>query len=87
MKNCSSGNSTNMMMMLMHTFQPVDIQTGTEGAAVRDENPSEYLCKLCGTLTEVHRLASEHLRSGLCYQKKTYDHKLQQQHFDVGDFV
>ena len=35
----------------------------------------------------MHRLASEHLQSGLCYQKKTCDLKLQQQHFDVSDFV
>ena len=72
-KNCSTGYSTNMMILLMDTFQPVDILMGAEEAAVRNENPSEYLCKLHDTLTEVHRLASEHLNSGLCYQKKTYD--------------
>ena len=87
MKNCSTRYNVNMMMLLMDTFQPVDILMGTEGAAVKDENPSEYLCKLCKTLPEVHRLASEHLKSGLCYQKKTYDLKLQQAHFKVGDFV
>ena len=76
MKNCSTGYSANMML-LMDTFQPVDILIGTAGAAARDENPSEYLCKLCKTLPEVHRLASEHLKLGLCYQKKTYDLKLQ----------
>ena len=60
---------------------------GIEEAAVRDDNPSEYLCKLHGTLIEVHRLASEHLKAALCYQKKTYDLKLQQKHFVLGDFV
>ena len=54
---------------------------------MRDENPSEYLCKLCKTLPKVHRLESARLKSGLCYQKKTYDLKLQQAHFEVGDFV
>ena len=87
MKNHSTGYSANMMMLLMDTFQPGDILMGTEETAVRNENPSQYLCKLHSTLTEVHRLASEHLKSGLCYQKKTYDLKLQQKHFDVGDFV
>ena len=87
MKNHSTGYSANMMMLLMDTFQPVDILMGTVGAAVRDKNPSEYVCKLCKTLPEVHRLASEHLKSGLCYQKKTYDLKLQQAHFEVGNFV
>ena len=87
MKDCSTGYSANMMMLLMDTFQPVDILMGTVGAAVRDENPSEYLHKLHKTLPEVDRLASEHLKSGVCYQKKTYNLKLQQAHFEVGDFV
>ena len=87
MKNHSTGYSANMMMLLIDTFQPVDILISTADAAVRDENPSEYLCKLCKTTPKVHRLASEHLKSGLCYQKKTYDLKLQQAHFKVGDFV
>ena len=86
-KNHSTGNSANMMTLLMDTFQPVDILTGTEGAVVRDKNPSEYLCKLHKTLPKVHRLASKHLKSDLCYQKKAYDLKLQQAHFKVGDFV
>ena len=59
-----------MMLLLMDTFQPVDSLMGTKGAAVRDENPSEYLCKLCGTLTEVHRSASEHLKSGFLLLKE-----------------
>ena len=54
---------------------------------MRDKSPSEYLYKLHGTLTEVHRLASEHLKLGFCYQKKSYDLKLQQKHFKLGDFV
>ena len=87
MKNHSTGYSANMMMLLIDTFQPVDILMGTEGATVGDENPSEYLCKLCKTLPKVHRLASEHLKSGLCYQKKTFDLKLQQAHFEVGHYM
>ena len=76
-----------MMMLLMDTFQPVDILMGTEGATLRDEDPSTYLKKLHKTLQEVHQLAQEHLHTGLCYQKKTYDLKLQESHFEVGDLV
>ena len=75
------------MMLLMDTFQPVDILMGTEGATLCDEDPSTYLKKLHKTLQEVHQLAQEHLHTGLCYQKKTYDLKLQESHFEVGDPV
>ena len=56
MKNQSTGYSANMMMLLMDTFQPVDILMGTEGATLHDKDPSTYLKKLCKTLQEVHQL-------------------------------
>ena len=87
MKNCTTGYSVNMMMLLMEVTQPVDILLGTEGAEMRDENPSAYLTKLYKSLQEVHQLAREHLQSSLCYQKRTYDLKLQQNHQEVGDLV
>ena len=87
MKNRSTGYSANMMILLMDTFQPVDILMGTEGATLHDEDPSTYLKKLHKTLQEVHQLAREHLHTGLCYQKKTYDLKLQESHFEVGNLV
>ena len=46
MKNHSTGYSANMMMLLMEVTQPVDIFMGTEGAEMRDENPSAYLTRL-----------------------------------------
>ena len=58
-ENCSTGYSVNMMMLLMDTFQPVDILMDMDGTSMRDENPSEYLHNLCQTLQEVHKLASE----------------------------
>ena len=87
MKNHATVYSANTMMLLADNFQPVDILMGVEGAMMRDENPPEYLKRLRKTLQEVHCLAQEHLRTNLCYQKKTYDLKLQQNWFDVGDFV
>ena len=57
MKNQSTGYSANMMMLLMDTFQLVDILMGTEGATLHDEDPSTYLKKLRKTLQEVHQLA------------------------------
>ena len=87
MKNRSTGYNANMMMLLMEVTQPVDILMGTEGAEMRDENPSAYLTRLHKTLQEVHQLAREHLQSSLCYQKRAYDLKLQQNHYEVGDLV
>ena len=87
MKNCSTGYSANMMMLLMEVTQPMDILMGTEGAEMRDENPSAYLTRLRKTLQEVHQLARERLQSSLCYQKRAYDLKLQQNHYEVGDLV
>ena len=54
-----------MMMLLMDTFQLVDILMGTEGATLHDEDPSTYLKKLHKTLKEVHQLVQEHLHTGL----------------------
>ena len=87
MKNHATGYSANTMMLLADNFQPVNILMGVEGAMMRDENPSEYLKRLRKTLQEVHCLAQEHLQTNLCYKKKTYDLKLLQNRFDVGDFV
>ena len=53
MKNQSTGHSANIMMLLMDTFQPVNILMGTEGATLRDDDPSTYLRKLHKTLQEV----------------------------------
>ena len=87
MKNHATGYSANTMMLLTDNFQPVNILMGVEEAMMRYENPSEYLKRLRKTLQEVHRLAKEHLQTNLCYQKKTYELKLQQNQFDVSDFV
>ena len=87
MKNHATGYSANTTMLLAGNFQPVNILMGVEGAMMRDENPSEYLKMLRKTLQEAHHLAQEHLWTNLCYEMKTYDLKLQQNWFNVSDFV
>ena len=87
MENHATGYSANTIMLLADNFQPVDILMGAERAMMKDENPSEYLKRLQKTLQEVHHLAREHLQTNLCYHKKTHDLKLQQNQFNVSDFV
>ena len=47
----------------------------------------EHVHKVKKIIHKVHSLVSEHLESGLYYQKKTYDLKLQQNHIKAGNFV
>ena len=87
MKNRATGFSANMLMLGHEVTQPIDVLFG---AALKQENcndPGPYLKHLRETLREIHNLASSKLRSQMQYQKRTYDLKLQEHHYDVGDFV
>ena len=79
--------SANMMMLGMEVFTPIDILMHTAGEHYRDENPAGYVQHLHKVLREVHDLATKKLRSQLKYQQKAYDLKLQETHYEVGDFV
>ena len=83
----STGYSANMMMLGMEVFQPIDILMRTAGEHFRDENPAGYVQHLRQVLQDVHRMASQKLRTQLNYQKCQYDLRLEENHYEVGDFV
>ena len=87
MEHRATGFSANMMMLGMEVFTPIDILMRTAGEHYRDENPAGYVQHLRKVLREVHDLATKKLRSQLKYQQRAYDLKLQETHYEVGDFV
>ena len=87
MEHRATGYSANMMMLGMDFFQPVDILMITAGEHFHDENPDGYVQHLRQVLKDVHALASQKLRTQLNYQKHYYDLKLEENHYEVGDFV
>ena len=68
-------------------FQPIDILMHTAGTHYHNEDPAGYVQHLCKTLHDVHALASAKLRAQLKYQKQSYDLRLQQSNYEIGDFV
>ena len=87
MEHRAIGFSANMMMLGMEMFTPIDILMRTAGEHYWDENPAGYVQHLRKVLREVHDLATKKLRSQLKYQQRAYDLKLQETHYEVGDFV
>ena len=61
MEHCPTGFSTNMMMLGMEVFTPIDILMRTAGKHYWDENPAGYVQHLCKVLREVHDLATKKL--------------------------
>ena len=87
MKNRSTGFSANMMMFAEEVFQPVDVLFGGPMREEGTVEPVGYIQQLRETLKMVYSLASAKLRSQMQYQKRNYDLKAQQHHYEVGDFV
>ena len=89
MEHRATGYSANMMMLGMEVIQPIDILMRTQGSGDDhwEESPADYVTHLKTVLREVHKLASEKLRTQLKYQKRHYDLKLQQVHYEVGNLV
>ena len=87
MEHRATRYSANMMMLDMEVFQPIDFLMRTAGEHFRDEDPAGYVQHLCQVLRDVYTLASKKLRTQLNYQKCYYNLKLEENHYEVGDFV
>ena len=87
MKNRAMGFSANMLMLGHEVTQPIDVLFGAALKGESSEEPGPYLKHLRETLREIHSLAASKLRSQMQYQKRTHDLKLQEHHYEVGDFV
>ena len=87
MKNRSTGFSANMLMLGSEVSQPVYILFGAALRTDDDVDPADYVKQLRQKLREIHSLATQKMRSQMQYQKWNYDLKLQEYHYEVGDFV
>ena len=87
MKNRATGFSANMMMLGTEVSQPIDVLFGAALRGEGSQDPGIYLKHLREVLQEVHALAATKLCSQMHYQKWTYDLKLQEHHYEVGDLV
>ena len=87
MKNRATGFSANMMMLGTEVSQPIDVLFGAALRGEGSQDPGTYLKHLREVVREVHALAASKLHSQMQYQKCTYDLKLQEHHYEVGDLV
>ena len=87
MEHRATGYSANMMMLGMEVFQPIDILMRTAREHFRDEDPAGYVQHLSQVLRDVHTLDSKKLQTQLNYQKRYYNLKLEENHYEVGYFV
>ena len=75
------------MMLGTKVFQPIDVLFGAALMGEGSQDPGIYLKHIREVLQEVHALAATKLSSQMQYQKRTYDLKLQEHHYEVGDLV
>lgn len=84
--NRSTGFTPNFMMLGREVIFPADVIFGTSKSD-GDLEPGPYVSALREKLRLAHRLAREKLNSSQEYQKRTYDLKLSQKTYEVGDLV
>ena len=87
MPNRNTGFTPNMMMLGREILKPADIifnLVGNKQAAVGE---LEYVKKLRKTLERVHEIERKNLQAVQKRQKRTYDLKMVENSFEVGDLV
>ena len=84
--NRSTGFTPNMMVFGREISLPVDVLMGTTNKE-GDKEPPEYVSNLVSKLKTTHAIARENLEKTQVYMKDTYDAKLKQQSYEVGDLV
>ena len=83
--NRTTGFSPNLMMLGREVTSPLEMVTNlqtTEGM-----NPASYVSQLLQNMDKVHELARKSIRASVGRQKRTYDVKLYEHQYSVGDFV
>ena len=86
MPNRSTGYTANLMMLGREVLSPRDLTFRLFDQAV-DYDPPAYVRELLDILRAVHQKAREHLKVAQARQKKTYDLKLFDRCYEVGDLV
>ena len=86
-ENRQTGFTPNQMMLGREVIQPVDLLTGTCNLNLKIKEPGQFITDLKDTLEKVHSIARENLQAAQFRQKKTYDIKLYNKTYNVGDVV
>ncbi len=86
-ENRATGFTANMMMLGREVVTPLEMITGVATANAAPQDPAVYVKDLTKRLREIHALAREKIGQTQRYQKRTYDLKLVQKAFQVGDLV
>jgi hypothetical protein len=87
MVNRQTGVTPNSLMLGGETIQPIQLMLGTVPCALEQFDPDSWVAHLSKSLHEVHKLASEHLKTTQQRQKRDYDLRLVQHKYQVGDLV
>ena len=74
-------------MLGREVFHPEDLVMGVAKANQSSMTPAEWVKHLSSTLQEAHHVAREHLKSNLFKQKRTYDLRINEKSFNLGDIV
>ena len=86
-ENRTTGFTANMMMLGREIVTPLELITGVGKDNSASSTPVEHVQKLTRRLQEVHVFARENIGLTQRHQKRTYDLKLAQRTFQVGDLV
>ena len=83
----SSQCSPNMLMLGRETELPVDLMIGKPPCSEEVTSKVEYVCKLREKLEDAHEYARYQLLQSARRQKKSYDHRVDENSLEVGEFV
>jgi transposase InsO family protein/predicted aspartyl protease len=86
-ENRTTGFTANMMMLGREISTPLELVTGVSRSNNSPKAPAEHVKQLSDRLKEVHTLARENIGLTQRHQKRTYDLKLRQHVFQIGDLV
>ena len=80
-----TGFTPNRMMLGREVASPLDLMLGNHSNL--DTNAEEYVVSLGDSIASCHAVARDQLKNTQKRQKKEYDMKLNQHHYDTGDLV
>jgi len=85
--NRQTGLTPNRIMLGRETIQPCHLMLGNADSILRKSELDSWVKELEENLAEAHEFARTSLKTVLARQKRTYDLRLSESHFEEGDLV
>jgi hypothetical protein len=85
--NRATGFTANMLFLGRETTSPIDLIMNIVSVHPVASAPAEYVTQLRKTLQDVHEVTRSSLREYQVNQKRVYDSKLKEYHYEPGDLV